>query len=167
VDVAARRSHRVRGGRRVARARWSVPHSVVTDEIKAAALADLANGEQPAVVAQRYQLSRDQVNKWKQRHIDKLSTSVSVGMSTAVSTDRALIRRPSIEEHQTNILELMYLNLEAKLTASQKLAEHVTSEEWLNRQSAEGVAALGQYLDATAAHTLVLLAGRRPDDSAT
>ena len=57
-------------------------------EIKAAALADLASGDQPAVVAQRYGLNRDLVNKWKQR----MSAQVSAPLSAQTS---APIRRPS------------------------------------------------------------------------
>jgi transposase len=131
-----------------------MPPSKVTPEIRAAAMADLAAGEQPAIVAQRYGLDRDVVNKWKQR----MTAQMSASMSAPVSTDTP-IRRPTIEAQQRLVIELVYQNLLAKLTASERLATHITSnDEWLNRQSAEGVATLGQWLDSTAAATLALLA---------
>lgn len=124
----------------------------VSTEVRAAALADLANGEQPVIVAQRYGIPDATVRKWKER--------LGVTPTVTQKQDVTIIRRPSIEAHQERVLDLMYHNLAAKLTASQRLAEHVTDQTWLYRQSAEGVAALGQYLDATALNTLALLAGR-------
>lgn len=134
----------------------------VTDEVKAAALADLANGDQPAIVAERYKLNAPTVRKWKERlELSNVTPVVTENVTPVVT----LVRRPSIEDQQKRILDLMYQNLAAKLTASQRLAEHVTDQNWLYRQSAEGVAALGEYLDATAAHTLALLAGRNDGDA--
>ncbi len=132
-----------------------------SDEVKAAALADLANGEQPAIVARRYSLPGDTVRKWKSR-LD-LSVTPDVPHETRHVT---IIRQPSIEDHQARILDLMYQNLAAKYVATQRIAEHVTDPSWLYRQSAEGIAALGEYLDTAALRTLALLAGRRTDDAA-
>jgi hypothetical protein len=129
--------------------------SVVSPEVKAAALVDLVAGEQPAAVAQRYGLGRDLVNKWKQR---AMSTPVSTDMSTPVSSRTSVVpvRYPAIEEHQRRIHDLMYRLLIAKLEASEHLANHTTTD-WLNRQSAEGLAELGDYLDRTAIGILALL----------
>jgi hypothetical protein len=142
-----------------------MPHSTVSPEIKAAALADLAAGEQPAVVAQRYGLSRDMVNKWKQRTV---SAVVSTEVSAPVSTQTAVIpvRYPTIEEHQQRIHNLMYKLLIAKLEASERLANHTTAD-WLDRQSATGLAELGDFFDRTAAGILALLVRRvEPDERA-
>src|SRR5262245_46637801 len=52
--------------------RWRhrlVPRSKVSPEIRAAALSDLAGGEQPAIVAERYGLDRELVKKWKVRYV--------------------------------------------------------------------------------------------------
>jgi transposase-like protein len=137
-----------------------MPRPKVSDEVKAAALADLANGEQPVLVAQRYGIPDGTVRQWKNR----LDLPVTENVTRNVTTGVTIIRRPSIEEHQTRILELMYRNLAAKLAASERIAEHVTDPNWLYRQDAAGIAALGQYLDATALNTLALLAGRPTDD---
>lgn len=136
-----------------------MPRPIVGDEVKAAALADLANGEQPAIVAERYRVNRQTVKAWKARMEDSLQPA----MQPNQQVQPTVIRRPSIEAHQERILELMYQNLAAKFVASQRIAEHVTDPNWLYRQDAAGIAALGEYLDATALNTLALLAGRPGD----
>ena len=131
-----------------------------TPEIKAAAIADLLAGEQPAIVAQRYKLNPSTVRSWKR-----------VAAATAFATDHApppatpaVPDRPNLAARQVQIVELVYENLIAKLTASQRLADHAaTNRAWLEKQTAEGVAVLGQWLDSTAANTLALLAGRDAD----
>ena len=128
----------------------------VSDDVKAAALADLAAGEQPAVVAQRYRLNTATVRSWKMRDATPLATA-----HTTVATATAIVHRPTIEEHQQRIADLMYRLLSAKLEASERLAQH-TATDWLNRQSAEGLAELGDYLDRTAAGILALLIRRGP-----
>jgi len=120
-------------------------------EIKAAALADLASGDQPAVVAQRYGLNRDLVNKWKQR----MSAQVSAPLSAQTS---APIRRPSVELEQLSLTELVMSNLRAKLIATQRIAEHATTPEWLNKQNAADVAGLFECLDRSAVGILDRLA---------
>lgn len=125
-------------------------------EIKAAALADLASGDQPAVVAQRYGLNRDLVNKWKQR----MSAQVSAPLSAQTS---APIRRPSVELEQLSLTELVMSNLRAKLIATQRIAEHATTPEWLNKQNAADVAGLFECLDRSAVGILDRLASaQRP-----
>ena len=125
-------------------------------EIKAAALADLASGDQPAIVAQRYGLNRDLVNKWKQR----MSAQVSAPLSAQTS---APIRRPSVELEQLSLTELVMSNLRAKLIATQRIAEHATTPEWLNKQNAADVAGLFECLDRSAVGILDRLASaQRP-----
>ena len=120
-------------------------------EIKAAALADLASGEQPAVVAQRYGLNRDLVNKWKQR----MSAQTSAPMSAQTS---APIRRPQVELEQLSLTELVMNNLRAKLIATQRIAEHATTTEWLNKQTAADLAGLFECIDRSAVGILDRLA---------
>jgi len=132
-----------------------VSRSTVSDEIKAAALADLASGEQPAVVAQRYGLNRQTVKAWKVRAVEDVQPSLQPSERSIVQP----IRHPTIEEHQRRIAELMYRLLTAKLEASERLAQHATTD-WLNRQSAEGLAELGDFFDRTAAGILALLIRR-------
>ena len=79
-------------------------------------------------------------------------------------SERAIIRYPTIEDQQQRITTLIYELLAAKLEASKRLAEH-THTDWLDRQSAEGLAELGEFLDRTSAGMLTLLA--RPGRSAT
>lgn len=125
-------------------------------EIKAAALADLASGDQPAVVAQRYGLNRDLVNKWKQR----MSAQVSAPLSAQTS---APIRRPSVELEQLSLTDLVMSNLRAKLIATQRIAEYATTPEWLNKQNAADVAGLFECLDRSAVGILDRLASaQRP-----
>lgn len=134
-----------------------MPRQKVSDEVRAAALADLANGEQPVIVARRYGLLDGTVRQWKNR------LDLTPGVTQDVTSNVTIVRRPEIEAHQARILELMYENLATKFIASQRLAEHVTDANWLYRQSAEGIAALGEYLDRTALNTLALLAGQPPN----
>lgn len=130
--------------------------STVSPEIKAAALADLAAGETPATVAQRYGLDRAVVKMWKARHVTDIVTNHVTGSVTAP------VRYPALEERQAVIVDTMYRLLEAKLKASERLAEHLTTE-YLARQGAEGLAELGDYLDRTSLNLLALLAARRTD----
>lgn len=147
-----------------------MPASTVRPEVKAAALADLMTGEQPAVVAERYQLPRETVKSWKRR-LDLGPGAPAVhapGAPIAPGAPAALDPAPavySLHAQQARVVALVYENLIAKLTATQKLAEHATRDEWLSRQSAEGVAVLGGWLDSTARATLELLAHPRGDDA--
>lgn len=125
-------------------------------EIKAAALADLASGEQPAIVAQRYGLNRDLVNKWKQR----MSAPMSAPMSAQPS---APIRRPQVELEQQSLTDLVMSNLRAKLIATQRIAEYAATPEWLDKQNAADVAGLFECLDRSAVGILDRLASaQRP-----
>jgi len=146
-----------------------MPASTVRPEVKAAALADLMTGEQPAVVAERYQLPRETVKSWKRR-LDMQPGAPVVHAPDAPAASGApapavqASATYSLQEQQARVVALVYENLIAKLTATQKLAEHATRDEWLSRQSAEGIAVLGGWLDSTARATLELLAQPKGDD---
>lgn len=143
-----------------------MPASTVRPEVKAAALADLMTGEQPAVVAERYQLPRETVKSWKRR-LDMQPGAPVVHAPDAPIAPGAPAPAPavySLHAQQARVVALVYENLIAKLTATQKLAEHATRDEWLSRQSAEGIALLGGWLDSTARSTLELLAQPKGDD---
>lgn len=109
--------------------------SAISPEVKAAALADLALGEQPAVVAQRYRLSAATVRSWKLRQD---ATTVATRDATPIAT-----RQPAVEDRQRTLAELVAENLRARLVATQRINEHVARPSWLERQSA---AELGELL---------------------
>lgn len=111
----------------------------VSPEIKAAALADLHAGEQPAVVAERHHLNPATVRKWKER----LDVTPDVTLSRPVS-------RPRVQSQQREIGGLILDLLAAKIEASTALARAASHPEWLARQSGSELAALGAYLDSTA-----------------
>ncbi len=111
-------------------------------EIKAAALADLAAGEQPAIVAERYGFDRETVKKWKQRLVSP--------RTSPLSPSNVPIVRPKIEAQQIAIGELILDLLRAKLQASAAIAKAARDPAWLAQQPAAELAALGQWLDASA-----------------
>lgn len=125
-------------------------------EIKAAAIADLLTGEQPATVARRYNLPGGLVRKWKFR----LGTPDGTGHGTADGTHdlRMLTIRPAIEAQQREIGELVLLSLRAKLIATQRIAEHVTTPAWRDKQTAGDMAVLFEALDRSAISMLDRLA---------
>lgn len=132
---------------------------IVSDEVKAAALADLATGEQPAVVARRYGLNRQTVKGWKTKVVEELQP--------VVEPDNRLQRQPivypAVEERYLTLAELVEQSLRAKLIAVQRLAEHATNDEWLQRQTAADVAELFESLDRSAVGILDrLAAAHRP-----
>lgn len=126
---------------------------------KAAALADLLNGDQPAVVAARYKLNPTTVRSWKAR----LDLPTATGDATGVAT---VIRQPAIEAQQLAIGDLVLASLRAKLLATQKIAEHAATTPWLEKQSAADVAQLFEVLDRAAIGILDRMAqSGRADDS--
>lgn len=134
-----------------------MPRQIVTDEVKAAAMADLVAGDQPAVVALRYGINRQTVKAWRMRLQPGMQP-----MTTAHPVQpemRTVVRFPAVEDHQRRIVDLMYRLLCAKLEASERLAQ-LTATDWVDRQSAEGIAELGDFLDRTAAGILALLVRR-------
>lgn len=116
----------------------------VSPEIKAAALAALHAGEQPAVVADRLELDPALVRKWKERHV-----TVDVTQSVTPDVTPQAVR-PRAEAQQIAIGELVLDLLRAKLEASQAIATAAREPAWLARQTAADLAALGEYFDRTA-----------------
>jgi hypothetical protein len=110
---------------------------------KAQALADLMNGDQPAVVAARYKLNPTTVRSWKAR----LDLPTATGDATRVAP---AFRQPAIERAQLDMADLVLNNLRAKLIATQKIAEYVTTPAWLQKQSAADVAELFETIDRAA-----------------
>lgn len=129
----------------------------MSEEVKAAALADLLAGEQPAVVAQRYGINRGTVKSWKAR---LASTDASTAPLDA-SVD-AVIRQPAVEDRQARIGALIIQLLEARLAAQIAIAEHVrTNGTWINEQTASDLASLDGHLHRTTVDVLDRLAGSR------
>lgn len=135
-----------------------MPSSKVSPDIKAAALAALHGGEQPAEVAERLGLDREVVKKWAQR-----ARNVSPEVSPEVSPPRRIVR-PTIEAQQRQIGELVLELLRAKLEASAAIAEAARDPDWLKQQPASELAALGQWLDASAFAIGDRLAGAASSD---
>ncbi len=135
-----------------------MPNQRVSEDIKAAAIADLMAGDQPAIVAQRYGVNRNTVQQWKQR----MSPLLSPNMSTIVSPEATIIHRPTTEQRQVRISELIIEVLEARLEAQLAITRHVqTNDTWLAKQTAADLAALDGHLHRTAVDVLDRLAGKR------
>ena len=130
--------------------------------IKAAALADLASGEQPAVVADRYQLNQATVRSWKAR-LDLPDATNGATNAAGVAT---VIQRPAIEAQQLAIGDLVIQNLRAKLIATQRIAEYVTTPHWFDKQTAADVAELFEVIDRSAISVLDRLAAAHQRDDA-
>jgi hypothetical protein len=108
---------------------------------RAAAVADLMAGEQPALVAAKYGIDAAKVRMWKTRYV-----------APDVAPDVAPItyQQPAQLAQKQYIGELIVDLLRAKLEASQAIARAARNPEWLAKQSAADLAALGGYLDSTA-----------------
>jgi hypothetical protein len=107
-------------------------------KIRAAAIADLLAGEQPAVVAANHGLDPATVRQWKARFV------------TADPADVPAHQKPSIAAQKASMGEVILDLLRAKLQASQSLAVVATDPEWVKRQSAAELAVFGQWLDSSA-----------------
>lgn len=132
-------------------------------DMKAAALADLMAGEQPAVVAERYGLDRDTVKSWKRRHVAPDDAPVAPD-DAPVPTRQQPIVRPKVEAQKYAIGEMILDLLRAKLKASAALAEAASNPDWLREQSAAELATLGQWLDTSVFAIGDRLAGATPRD---
>lgn len=129
----------------------------ISPKVRAAALADLHAGEQPAVVAAKYGIDSATVRQWKTRYVTDVVTPVT-------ATEPA--RRPALEAQKASIGETILDLLRAKLKASQAIADAAADPDWLRKQPAAELAALGQWLDATAfAIGDRLAGGARPADA--
>lgn len=124
-------------------------------KIRAAAVAALQAGEQPAVVAARYGLDAAQVRVWKQRYVTNVVTPDDSSISRPVS-----MQRPALERAQLDIAALVMRNLEAKLVATQRIAEYAAnSPAWLDKQTAADVGELFERIDRSAIAILDRMAG--------
>lgn len=118
-----------------------MPRSTVDPKIKAAAIADLQAGDQPAIVAERYGINNNTVKQWKSRYVTEVVTDVP---------DRVTVQKPALERQKTQLGEIILDLLAAKLEASKAIAEAARDPAWLRKQSATELATLGAYLDSTA-----------------
>lgn len=105
---------------------------------KAAAIADLAAGESPQIVAERYGLNPYTVRSWKRREVRKL-----------ISPEATYLAPAHVAPHGA-IGDLILDLLAAKLEASTAIARAVSNPQWLATQSGSDLAALGAWLDSTA-----------------
>jgi len=122
----------------------------VSPKTKAAALADLHAGEQPAVVAERYGLDPAVVRVWKSRYITHVAVVVA----------HDTVRKPVVEQQQSEIGTLVIDLLAAKLKASAAIAKATEDTTWMGKQSAAELAEFGAWLDSTAFAIGDRLAGR-------
>lgn len=160
--------------------------SPITEEIRAAAMADLCAGESPNAIAQRYRINAATVRSWKSRLAYELSQAEQVGMeqeaqstpqaatthATRVATSEILathatsaavnLQRSAVVQRQLRIADLIIENLEARLAASLAISNHVKNNpQWVERQSASELAALDEHLHRTSVDILDRLADRR------
>lgn len=139
-----------------------MPASKVSPEIKAAALADLLAGEQPATVDERYRLKPGTARDWKRNLKDR--DQLPTLHPTENPTPHPTLRRPTVEAQQRQIGEIVLDLLRAKLEASRALAEIAQDAAWRARQPAAELAAFGQWLDSSALALGDRLAGAAPRD---
>jgi hypothetical protein len=131
-------------------------------EIKAAALADLLAGEQPAIVAKRYGLNRTTVNSWKSRLTAFADASTAPLDASANAPGTTLVRQPTVEDRQARIGTLILELLEARLVASIAIAHHIqTNDTWINVQTASDLATLDGHLHTATVAVLDRLADSR------
>lgn len=114
--------------------------------VKAAAIADLLSGDQPAAVAARYGLNAATVRSWKKR-LGPIATEDAT--HTPPNATVAIVH-PALADQQRQIGDLIIQALEAKLLATQRIAEHVASPAWLSNQTAADVAELFAAIDMSA-----------------
>ena len=128
-----------------------MPQVTISPDIKAAALAALLAGEQPAEVAERYGLNPSTVRSWKRRLSGEPATDRASDATNDASLQVVTVRRPRpLSVTQDLIAELIYDLLAAKMEASIAIARVVNNPAWLATQTPEGLAELGEYLDRTA-----------------
>lgn len=127
----------------------------VSPDIRAAAIADLTAGEQPAIVAERYGLPRNTVKQWRTRYVP-----ADVPDAAPAASPPAAPIRPTVVARQQRIGDLIIDLLAAKLEASRAIAHAASDPAWLQRQPAAELAALGDWLDASALAIGDRLAGR-------
>jgi hypothetical protein len=130
-----------------------VPPSKISPKIRASAIADLMDGEQPAIVAEKYGIDAAKVRVWKQRYVTPdVTESITPGVT--------VIHRPAIDAQQLAIGDLVMENLRAKLIATQRIAEYVATPTWIDKQNAADMAALFETIDRAAVGILDRMAQR-------
>ena len=110
----------------------------IAKKIRAAAIADLLAGEQPAAVAATYGLDPTIVRQWKTRYV------------TSDSADVPARTPPSVAAQKASMGELIIECLRSQLQAIHAVAEITTDPEWAKRQSAAELAVFGQWLVSSA-----------------
>ena len=139
-----------------------MPRTTVPPEIKAKAIADLLSGDQPVDVANRYGLRSGTVRMLKQRLVtDVVTDSVTPAVTKPA---RAVIHRPQVEAQQMALGALVMDNLRAKLIATQRIAEYVTTPTWIDKQTAADVAELFETIDRATVAILDRMAQRSSAD---
>lgn len=133
-----------------------------TPDVKAAAIADLMTGDEPAEVARRYRLKPDTVRKWKERYVT--ASQHPVTPVTPVTPVAAVVQQASVERRKQRIAELILDLLAAKLEASHRLTGYLSDPAFLERQSFEQLVNLNGYLDRTALTLGDRLAGSAEPD---
>lgn len=155
----------------------------ITEEIRAAAMADLCAGDSPATIAQRYRINAATVRSWKSRLADDLSQAerASAEMevesvpppatqhATPAATHEIIatpatpqMQRTTLVQRQMRIADLIIENLEARLAASLAISNHVKNNpQWVGQQSASELATLDEHLHRTSVDILDRLADRR------
>lgn len=128
-----------------------MPRSRYSTAVRAAVLAELRLGTQPAVVAAKYGIDAGQVRVWKQRYV-----------TDVVTLPDTMSSRPNLVQTQLSIAELVLKNLEAKLLATQKLVKYVANNPaWLEKQTAADVGDLFERIDRSAIAILDRMASSR------
>lgn len=117
-------------------------------DVKAAAIADLMTGDEPAEVARRYKIKSGTVRMWKQRYVT--SSQHPVTPVTPVTPVGEIVQRPTLEARKQRIAELILDLLAAKLEASQRLTAYLSDPAVLERYKFEELVNLNGYLDRTA-----------------
>jgi transposase-like protein len=137
---------------------------VIDPATKAAAIAELLTGEQPVIVAERYKINRSTIRTWKRQYAP--TTDVTTEGGAVVSSVVSPIVKPAIDLQHLAIGDLVLANLRAKLIATQRIAEHASISEWLEKQSAGELATLFEAIDRSAIGILDRMAGsgQRADD---
>jgi hypothetical protein len=128
----------------------------ISPKVRAAVIADLMGGEQPAIVAAKHGVDAGTVRMWKTRYV----------AGDVAPVTPAPIRQPTLEAEKAYIGEAVLDLLRAKLKASQAIADAASDPEWIRKQPAAELAVLGQWLDATASAIGDRLAGAGEPDAA-
>lgn len=120
--------------------------SKISAKVRASAIADLMDGEQPAIVAEKYGIDAAKVRVWKQRYV---TPDVTENITPGVTNGRPVyVQSPQRDRAQLAIAELVMENLRAKLIATQRIVEYASNNPaWLEKQTAADVGELFERID--------------------